>query len=48
MESLQIRTGSISLKVLDDLGNERGIFTFNPEDVKSAEQLCAKHHLESL
>lgn len=39
MESLQIRTGSISLKVLDDLGNERGIFTFNPEDVKSAEQL---------
>ena len=39
MESLQIRTGSISLRILDDLGNERGIFTFNPEDVKSAEQL---------
>lgn len=39
MESLQIRTGSISLRILDDLGNERGIFTFNPEDVESAKQV---------
>lgn len=39
MESLQIKTGSISLMILDDLGNERGIFTFNPEDVESARQV---------
>lgn len=36
MESLQVRTGEIHLQILDDLGNERGIFTFNPQDVHSA------------
>lgn len=36
MESLQVRTGQVSLKILDDFGKERGIFTFNPEDINSA------------
>lgn len=36
MESLQVRTGQISLRILDDAGEERGIFKFNPEDVESA------------
>lgn len=39
MESLQVRTGQVSLMILDDLGNERGIFTFNPTDVESARQV---------
>lgn len=36
MESLQVRTGQMGLKILDDFGNERGIFKFNPEDINSA------------
>ena len=39
MESLQIRTGQVSLMILDDMGNERGVFTFNPTDVKSAQKV---------
>lgn len=39
MESLQIRTGAISLEILDDAGNSRGVFSFNPEDVESAKQV---------
>ena len=38
MESLQVRTGQISLQILDDLGNERGVFKFNPEDVAAAKR----------
>lgn len=37
MESLQIRTGEIRLMILDDAGEERGVFKFNPEDIKSAQ-----------
>ena len=36
MESLKIRTGQVNLQILDDLGNEKGVFSFNPEDVASA------------
>lgn len=39
MESLQVRTGQISLRILDDAGEERGIFRFNPEDVESAKRV---------
>ncbi len=39
MESLQIRTGEIKLQILDDNGDERGIFKFNPEDVHVAKQV---------
>ena len=39
MDSLQVRTGQISLRILDDEGEERGIFSFNPEDVESAKQV---------
>lgn len=39
MESLQVRTGQISLMILDDEGEERGIFKFNPDDVESAKQV---------
>lgn len=39
MESLQVRTGQISLRILDDDGEERGIFKFNPEDIESAKRL---------
>lgn len=39
MESLQIRTGEIRLRILDDSGEERGIFKFNPEDVESAKRV---------
>lgn len=39
MDSLQVRTGQISLRILDDNGDERGIFSFNPEDVESAKQV---------
>ena len=41
MESLQVRTGQISLRILDDAGEERGIFRFNPEDVESARRVVA-------
>ena len=39
MESLQIRTGQKQLQILDDNGNERGIFTFNPSDIESAKRM---------
>ena len=38
MDSLKISTGVISLRILDDEGNERGIFRFNPNDVKVAQK----------
>ncbi len=41
MDSLQVRTGQISLRILDDEGNERGIFRFNPEDIESAKRVIA-------
>lgn len=41
MDSLQVRTGQVSLRILDDEGNERGIFRFNPEDVESARRVVA-------
>ena len=41
MESLQVRTGTISLMILDDNGEERGVFKFNPQDVESAKQVYA-------
>lgn len=39
MESLQIKTGQISLHITDDDGKERGIFRFNPEDVMVARKV---------
>jgi len=39
MESLQIRTGELSVRILDDAGNERGIFKFNPTDVNLAKSV---------
>ena len=39
MESLQVRTGQISLRILDDNGDERGIFKFNPDDVSLAKRV---------
>ncbi len=41
MDSLQVRTGQVSLRILDDEGNERGIFRFNPEDVEGAKKVVA-------
>lgn len=38
MESLKIRTGQVNLQILDDAGNERGVFSFNPEDVANAKR----------
>jgi hypothetical protein len=39
MDSLQVRTGQISLRILDDDGEERGIFRFNPKDIESAKRV---------
>lgn len=41
MDSLQVRTGQVSLRILDDSGEERGIFRFNPEDVESAKKVLS-------
>lgn len=41
MESLQVRTGVIALQILDDFGDVRGIFRFNPEDIESARKILA-------
>lgn len=41
MESLKIRTGRVKLQVLDDTGEVRGIFSFNPTDIESAKQMVA-------
>ena len=40
MPSLQIRTGEIKLEVLDDRGETRGFFVFNPEDINTAKRLA--------
>ena len=39
MQSLQVRTGQISLEILDDAGESRGIFKFNPTDLESAKKV---------
>lgn len=39
MESLQIKVGQISLSILDDSGEPRGIFKFNPQDIKVARKV---------
>lgn len=39
MESLQIRTGQKQLQILDDNGNVRGVFKFNPEDIEGAKRM---------
>lgn len=36
MEKLKIRTGQISLQIVGDDDEVRGVFSFNPEDVESA------------
>ena len=41
MQSLQVRTGEIKLQILDDAGEERGIFKFNPTDIESAKKVYA-------
>lgn len=41
MESLQVRTGQVSLQILDDNGDPRGIFKFVPTDVESAKQILS-------
>lgn len=41
MESLQVRTGQISLQILDDNGDTRGVFKFNPQDIESAKRVFA-------
>lgn len=41
MESLQVRTGQISLQILDDYGEVRGVFKFNPQDIESAKRVFA-------
>lgn len=38
MDSLKISTGIVKLRILDEYGDERGIFQFNPNDVKAAER----------
>lgn len=41
MQSLQVRTGEVKLQILDDAGEERGIFKFNPTDIESAKKVVA-------
>ena len=41
MQSLQVRTGEIKLQIIDDAGEERGIFKFNPSDIESAKKVIA-------
>lgn len=41
MESLKIRTGAISLQIVDDFGNEKGVFTFNPNDIAVARKMLS-------
>jgi hypothetical protein len=41
MQSLQVRTGEIKLQILDDAGEPRGIFKFNPSDIESAKNVLA-------
>lgn len=39
MPSLQIHTGEVRLQILDDAGEVRGIFKFNPTDIEAAKRL---------
>ena len=39
MEKLQIHTGQIRLEILDDSGESRGIFKFNPDDTAVAKRI---------
>ena len=39
MEKLQIHTGQICLEVVDDHGESRGVFRFNPNDVAVAKKV---------
>lgn len=41
MQSLQIKTGEIRLQIIDDAGEERGIFKFNPTDLESAKKVLS-------
>jgi len=39
MEKLQIHTGQICLDIVDDHGESRGVFKFNPNDVSVAKRV---------
>lgn len=39
MASLQINTGIVTLDILDDYGNSRGLFRFNPSDITLARKI---------
>jgi hypothetical protein len=39
MEKLQIHTGQICLDVVDDHGESRGVFKFNPNDITTARKV---------
>jgi hypothetical protein len=39
MENLQIRTGQVCLNIVDEQGESRGIFKFNPEDIALAKRV---------
>ena len=36
MDTLKINSGAVSLKIVDENDNEKGIFTFNPNDIATA------------
>lgn len=39
MDSLKISTGRVRLQIVDEAGNQRGIFSFNPSDIESAKRV---------
>ena len=39
MDSLKISTGRVRLQIVDEAGNQRGIFSFNPSDIESAKHV---------
>ena len=39
MDSLKISTGKVRLQIVDEAGNQRGIFSFNPSDIESAKRI---------
>ena len=39
MDSLKICTGRVRLQIVDEAGNQRGIFSFNPSDIESAKRV---------
>lgn len=39
MDSLKISTGRVRLQIVDEAGNQRGIFSFNPGDIESAKRV---------